>query len=367
MRSAPSPVAIDIFCGPGGLSEGFRKAGFNVAVAVDADREATATYKRNHKTVVINRKISQISADDIFDVAVRNGHSQIDVVIGGPPCRGISQANQRSAGYGNPHNKLFWSYVNLVCKIKPKAFVLENVAQLYYFDSGKFLARLEKRFRKHGYTTFKAILNAADYGVPQLRRRTFLVGTLGQEFTFPRPTFVQSNYVTVRDAIGDLPSLDNEYRDSEVMDYLHTPFSDYQVKMRRGSKLLYNHVTTRSRAEVVKRFRRIPPGYNWKKIKDLLRKNAGYKLINRTHSCLYRRFLPSHPSSSLANPRKNLYIHPYEDRILSVREVARLQSFSDKYIFEGGLASMQQQVADAVPVLLARAVASSLRKTCFKK
>jgi len=370
-------TAIDLFSGPGGMSEGFSKAGFKVICALDTNKLAAKSYKINHKyTVFINEKIEDVQSEKILDIAFNKGYDTIDLIMGGPPCQGFSMANMRSRTLDNPKNSLPHHFIRLVRDIKPKYFVMENVPGLLTLAKGEIKDKFIGEFRKIGYHVEYRVLNSVYYGVPQKRERVFFIGSRENKhpiffpphITLPPGQTSFSNFkpfVTVWDAISDLPRIGDGGGGRNIDVYHSKPKNYYQKMMREGrtapNSKLFNHVSTRSSEGVVERFKHIPPGGNWAYIPEkLLKTNGKYKRLDRTHSHIYRRLHPDKPAPTIANFRKAMLQHPYENRILSVREAARLQSFPDGYIFQGGISSMQQQVADAVPVLLAEAVARTL-------
>ena len=352
-------IAIDLFCGAGGLSKGLQMAGFSILIAVENDKNAGATYKRNHpNTVLIHKDIADLTAKELLDM-VGIYSSEIDVIAGGPPCQGFSMANGRSRHINNSNNGFVWHFVKWVEQIKPKAFLMENVIGFVAIDGGKLKKSLLNKFRELGYTnTDIYILDAANYGVPQHRRRVFLLGFLNRnKYEIPKQTYGtdEKPFNTVADAIlGDLPAI--KYLPGiNKTNYADEPTSSYQHKIRNNKKILYNHITTNCADHIREKFSWIPQGGNWKSIKDRIG-------IRVQYSSLYKRLDPNKPSITMSNYRKSMIIHPVENRLLSVREAARLQSFKDNYIFGGGISSMQQQVGNAVPPLLGKAVAKQIKK-----
>jgi len=353
------PIAIDLFSGAGGLSAGLQMAGFSVAAAVENDKNAASTYKRNHPdTFLICEDISDLTCHELLDSAGIY-LSEIDVIAGGPPCQGFSMANGHSRHINNANNGFVWRFVKWVEKIKPKAFLMENVIGFTAIDGGKLKDALLRKFHELGYTNADIYtIDAANYGVPQHRKRVFLIGFLNKnKFEIPKDKFGLNGrpFQTVADAIiGDLPSI-NPLPGENKASYANVPISWYQQKIRGSKKVLYNHITTNCAEYIREKFSWIPQGANWEHIKDRI----GIKV---QYSSLYKRLDPNKPSITMSNYRKSMIIHPTENRLLSVREAARLQSFSDSYIFEGGISSMQQQVGNVVPPLLAKAVAKQIKK-----
>jgi DNA (cytosine-5)-methyltransferase 1 len=238
----------------------------------------------------------------------------------------------------------------------PDWIVIENVKGFVDLRSGFFMNELFRDLNKLGYTINYKVLNAINYGIPQKRERVFVIASLhGIAFSFPLPT--NNGHVSVRDAIFDLPELSNgaiEYK----MDYRCTPVSIYGKRMRGRKKKALNNYVTKNNEVVIERYGHIPQGGNWENIPRKLMSN--YKDHTRCHHGIYRRLSDNEPSVVIGNYRKNMLIHPTQDRGLSVREAARLQSFPDWFEFKGPLISQQQQVGDAVPPLLSQAVFNRL-------
>lgn len=362
------PTAIDLFSGIGGLSLGFNNAGFNIVLAIDNGPVAIETYWNNHRkdnTEVMTQDISKVDfKNKLRELGLNKGEA--DIVLSGPPCQGFSASNKRTRSLNNPKNHLFKEFIIAIKEIYPKWFLFENVSGIVSFEKGKIVQTLQDELGKIGYSCKWNILNAADYGIPQIRRRFLLVGNrMSVDFVFPSPThgFGRTSYITVRDAISDLPILINGNRE-DYMPYRHnnSDISEYQREMRRDCPENYcnNNQVSKNNDLVTKRYGFIPPGGNWKNIPTSLMTN--YKDTNNCHSGIYRKLKWDEPSIVISNFRKNMLIHPEQDRGLSVREAARLQSFPDWYVFFGGLGSQQQQVADAVPPGLAYAVALSIKE-----
>lgn len=339
-------IGIDVFSGPGGMSLGASMAGINVRLAVEKDPYAAETYLKNHKsTTVIVDDIKNIN-----DFRFNKGHEQI-ILFGGPPCQGYSNSNQKTRSKENPKNWLFKEFIRCAKLIKPDWIVMENVKGLANFDKGFFLDSICKDLNSIGYTVNVKILNAANFGVPQKRERLFIIGSLhGVACDFPHP--ICDKYVTIADAIFDLPSLLNGDM-QDVLDYKPTT-SPYAKLMRGKNKRAFQNFVTKNSALIIERYKHIPQGGNWKNIPAELMSN--YTDCSRCHHGIYRRLKEDEPSTIIGNFRKNMLIHPKEDRGLSIREAARLQSFPDDYMFLGPLISQQQQVGDAVPPLLAKAI-----------
>jgi DNA (cytosine-5)-methyltransferase 1 len=358
-------LAIDIFSGAGGLSEGLRLAGFKVCLAIDQEADAFGTYTANHPgTMALRSSIQKISKVD--DMLRRMGYRRRDIqlVAGGPPCQGFSMANTRTRGASNGHSMLVWEFLRVVREIGPRAFLMENVPGIDSINDGKLVKMLVTRFDSLGYNVSSLRLDAAEYGVPQHRSRFFLVGCLGAEISRPKPTHGpdgKHDYVTVKDAlIGDLPPLGRTCGSYE-MGYLRRPASVYQKWLRTDCPILHDHITTKCGKDVKERIRLIKQGENLHTLMEFGKVPEKLE-IRIDHAGVYRRLSLDVPSVTVVNFRKAMTIHPLENRLLTLREAARLQSFQDHYRFGGRLGFMQQVVGDSVPPLLAEAVAREVRR-----
>lgn len=343
------PIGIDIFSGAGGLSLGAERAGFEIRYAVEKDKSAAMTYRHNHpNTLVLEDDIHNINP-----VEHLQANEHVSIVFGGPPCQGFSLSNTMTRDVNNPNNSLFEEFLRFVHDIQPDWFLFENVEGFSTFEKGAIQREVERRFVNMGYQVFSKVLWASDYGVPQRRNRFFMVGNcLGIEFEFPEPLGTK---ISVNDAIGDLPDLLNGQQE-DIMSYKlpSKKASGYARTMRNGSKRSRQNFVSRNADYVIARYSYISQGQNWQAIPDELMRN--YTNKEDCHSGIYRRLKADEPSVVISNYRKNMLIHPFQDRGLSVREAARLQSFPDKFIFKGSLMHMQQQIGNAVPPLLAKAV-----------
>jgi DNA (cytosine-5)-methyltransferase 1 len=341
------PKAIDIFSGPGGLSLGFKLAGYKIGVAVEMNANAAETYRKNHPdTVVLEKSAVNVSADEIVEIC-----GMPEIVIGGPPCQGFSWANTQTRNTQHPGSAVSWHFVRLVEEINPNVFVMENVIGFMRIDGGKVFEEFKSRFQKAGYYVQHLRLNSENFGVPQKRDRVFLIGTRNK-FEI-KLSAIWSKH-TVYDAISDLPPILEGEGGAVMVEYGGPTQSEYQEWARKESEKVYNHVTTQSKKYMIERFRHIPQGGNWRSIPEELMLN--YADLSNVHSLIYRRLKWHEVAPTVTNVRKSVTIHPRDHRIISVREAARLQSFPDTYRFSGGLMHIQQQVADAVPPLLAKAV-----------
>ena len=341
------PKVIDLFAGVGGLSLGFENCGFDVVLANEDDESIAAAYKANHKgTRMIVGDITSLDLEKTFGPY----QGQIDVVIGGPPCQGFSQKGQRKTIH-DERNFLFKYYVRVVELVKPRYFVMENVPNLLTAEKGYFRKEIEELFNSMGYQLKMGILNASDYGVPQNRRRAVIIGKQGGAAPgLPKPRNIT---VTIWDAISDLAYLSSGEGEEE-QEYRGKPRSEYQKKLRGGSGTLRNHVATRHSRLALERLAMIPP-------------NAGKEVLPEEHltrsiySGTWTRMRKDEISVTITTrfdtPSSGKFTHPFLDRAITVREAARIQSFPDSFRFVGSKGSQMKQVGNAVPPLLAGAIA----------
>lgn len=348
-------IGVEIFAGAGGMATGAVMAGIDVRLAIESDPYAAQTYLANHKkTTVVVDQIENIK-EFKFE---RNGEKV--VLFGGPPCQGYSYSNRKTRSAKNPKNWLFKEFIRSIDLIKPDWVVIENVPGLKKMDNGYFLKAICEDLRKSGYTPNVKILDATEFGVPQKRERIFIVASKhGIAFDFPEGRF-KDNPVTVAEALFDLPLLQNGSMESKLK-YHSVPQSDYARLLRGKRRVVTQNYVTKNSETVIKRYQHIKQGNNWQDIPIELMSN--YKDHSRCHSGIYRRLAENKPAVIIANYRKSMLIHPTENRGLSVREAARLQSFPDHYEFIGSLDQKQQQVGNAVPPLLAKAVFEQIMKT----
>lgn len=340
-------IGIDLFSGAGGLSLGAAKAGIDIILSVENDKLSAETYSHNHPNSKVI--ISDIRNVKIYDLP--NPEDQT-ILFGGPPCQGFSTSNQKNRGADNKSNWLYTEFIRIAKLWKPEWILFENVKGITETANGIFIKSILKEINEIGYTTSHWILNSADYGVPQIRNRLFIIGSLnGIICQKPKPTI--NEYITVKDALFDLPYLSNGDSYNELP-YKCKPISQYANKMRGNLDIVTENHVSRNADYIIERYKYIPQGSNWESIPSHLMKN--YKDRNRCHTGIYRRLKNDEPSVVIGNYRKNMLIHPDEDRGLSVREAARLQSFPDWYEFKGSIGYKQQQVGNAVPPLLAKCV-----------
>lgn len=346
---------IDLFCGCGGLSEGFKLAGYNIIGGIDINKDAINTFNYNFpeaRGVCID--LINLTHDDI-----KNEFSDFlkaDVIIGGPPCQGFSSANRWQKELDDDRNKLFFEFVKFVDIIKPMAIVIENVRGIITSNNGQAKKRIYEIFEERGYKVTHKIMNSSEYGVPQKRFRNFFVMSNGN-FDFDRIQKTQGS--TVYDSLSELYSLENEEHGKKEYILDMEPKTSYQKYLRNSENKILNHEIKYPAEIVQERIKKVPQGGNWRDIPVEMFANAR----NNRHSSAYKRLDESDFSVTIdtGNSHSN-YFHPIYNRIPTVREAARLQSFSDEFIFSGGRTSQYRQVGNAVPPLLSKAIANELKE-----
>lgn len=340
-----------MFSGAGGLSFGAEQAGVRVSHAVEIAPAAARTFRRNHPHV-------QMIEDDIrrLDCSILNSFSGPKIVFGGPPCQGFSTSNQKNRNKENQNNWLFEEFLRVVSEVRPEIVVFENVAGITHTAGGYFERELKSRLDEIGYSVSSALLDASSLGIPQRRTRYFCVGSLNKRISLGE-ILSERAPVNVHQAIGDLPKL-HVGADCDLMPYKSSPLSEYASELRGQNTHCSGHLVTRNAPHIVQRYKFVPQGGNWEDIpREMM---TTYRDPSRCHTGIYRRLRADEPSIVLGNFRKNMLIHPTEDRGLSVREAARLQSFPDHYEFCGSIGQQQQQVGNAVPPMMARQVFSKI-------
>ena len=347
-------TVLDLFSGCGGLSVGFEQAGFKVIAGVDYDEPALNTFKHNHRgSHAIHLDLSKDNAME--QIRARIGYeTQIDFIAGGPPCQGFSLTGPRKLK--DKRNKLYMSMLSAVKEFSPSAFLIENVRGMAGLYQGKVLKDIATQFEKVGYTVEHKILNAADFGVPQVRHRLFIVGVKKEfeRFIFPEPTHGKQNWVTCEKAISDLPTLENDLGSNES-NYQLEPVSDYQRKIRGSCSVLYNHLGTRHTEHVKSVIAQVPEGGNHK---DLPPGVGDSRKFNEA----WTRYHSQRPSRTIDTGHRN-HFHYRWNRVPTVRENARLQSFKDEFEFLGTKTQQNRQVGNAVPPLLAQALGRQIMLT----
>lgn len=343
-----SKKIIDLFCGVGGFSLGFEMAGFETVFAIDHWADAVKTYNYNRKKEIA----TTLDIHDLTSEALKELNQKYEIVgvIGGPPCQGFSTVGTRRID--DERNHLYLEYYRVVKELRPKFFVIENVKGLLTLNKGMFKQDIMERFGSLGYTiTEPQVLNASNYGVPQFRERVFFVGVLDSHFKFPNPF---DYTVSTSDALSDLPSLDNMKEHYETYPYYEEPNNDYQKLMTKDSLLITNHNFTNHTEQTINIISMVPDGGG---IKDLPPEYWDIRKYNKA----FQRMNSQLPSHTIDTGHRN-YFHYKENRVPSVRECARIQSFPDDFEFIGTKSSQYRQVGNAVPPLLGKAIAEQLNK-----
>lgn len=338
---------IDLFCGCGGLSYGFEMAGFEVSLAIDMWEDAIKTFNHNHKNKVAKcEDIHNLTEEFLKDFTKDN---EIVGIIGGPPCQGFSTVGKRDVN--DPRNHLYTEYCRVVETVKPDFFVIENVKGLLTLSGGAFRQDIHERFEALGYTVEEKVVNAADFGVPQNRQRIFFVGIKGKKFQFPKEN---TEHLTCADALSDMPKITPENGMADVMAYTMEPKTEYQKLMRNDCQGLKNNQITIHSEQTINIISMIKDGG---KIGDLPPEYWNVRKYNKA----FERMSCNRPSNTVDTGHRN-YFHYSENRIPTARENARLQSFPDKFEFLGTKGSQYKQIGNAVPPLLAKAIADAIKQ-----
>ena len=394
---------IDLFGVPGGMSLGFKLAGMKPVGALDIFESGIETYRNNfdevpEKNIVCaDASRNNIVVKFLKTTSLKRG--DVDIIIGGPPCQGFStvgrikiaslvkngQRNGRSSDarfIDDKRNHLYKSFIKFVDCFKPKAVIMENVLGMRSYKNGLVVEQIKEDFRGAGYQNVDSrILNAVDYGVPQSRRRIFFIATRKKKMiSWPVKThFSKTNldndkihkgarrYVTVLDAIGDLPYLSLPQKNSKIIDsvrkYRQRPQCEFQRWARDNAKNVHNNITRWHREKDVRVFENMLPGSRWSELSLMDRKKIGYS--NESFDDKWKRLPLNEPSwTVVSHIHKDgyMYIHPRQNRTISVREAARLQSFPDSFVFHGSRSAQFKQIGNAVPPLLAMAIARHVKR-----
>jgi DNA (cytosine-5)-methyltransferase 1 len=333
-----APVAVDLFCGCGGFSTGFEMAGFQSALGADIHPPSVKTFTQNHPAAsMIVGDMRKVSDNLVVDAV---GAARVDLVAAGVPCQGFS-LNNRKRWDRDERNFLFREFIRVVHLLQPRVVLLENVSGLRSAANGEFVTAIEQAIADAGYRVRSTLLNAADYGVPQRRRRVFFLGVRPDlDLWFPIATHpAPEDHVTVWEAIGDLPQIGAAESSTRYGD---APFSDYQRLMRAGWSQLYNHVAPAHPPEVIEKISRTTPGSPiYPRFKQRIRLHPDKPSPTQVSGGIRPQFQFGHPKMA---------------RGLTIRERCRLQSFPDRYEISGGIVQGRVQTGNAVPPLLASAL-----------
>lgn len=378
-------TTLDLFAGAGGFSLGFKKAGYSIIGALELKKKFAATHENNFpdsKTIVGD--ISKVSPH-LFSQKTSINPAGVDVIIGGPPCQTFSTigtpkinsvTNNKSKE--DPRNYLYKEFLAYVAYFKPRVFIMENVPTMKTKYKGRLFENLINEIKAKGYNPNSAILNSVHYGVPQTRKRLFIVGFRKKEinYQFPESTHyapketlfanLLTKFTTVEDAIGDLPKIYDGIREHHLPYSFDTPLSHYQELMRGGNRVVGNNVCRMSNERAKKIFTYMKQGDKYMDLAPEIRKILPFR-EDIFHDRLKRLVLCEPSWTILAHIGMDgyMYIHPTENRTLSVREAARIQSFDDSFEFIGNMREQYIQVGNSVPPLLALALAKSIREYIY--
>ncbi len=341
------PTFVDLFSGAGGLSLGLQRAGWQAVVAVDNWADAVDSYNLNLASA--DHRCHEADVTDLGGALGLIGGSP-DWVVGGPPCQGFSTVGRRQSQ--DTRNQLFSAFLEVVKAVRPSGFLIENVTGLRDMS---FEGLIREAFEEAGYTTTFQVVRAADVGVPQLRRRMIFVGRQdGSRFGQVPVTHEQSEWATVWDAIGDLPPL--KPGESASL-YTAEPHCSLAKTLRDDAEVLTSHVASKHPDYLVEAISHVPDGGNRNSIPDHLQPKSGY---HNSYSRLASHLPAVAVTQNMGKPSATRCIHPVQDRGLTSREGARLQTFPDTFTFASGQTSQRLQIANAVPPLLAEAIGAAI-------
>lgn len=345
---------LDLFCGCGGISEGFCLAGFEIVGGIDFNEDATKTFKHNFE----NARVHNIDITAFPNEQILEEYHDVDIIVGGPPCQGFSTANRYQKEAEDPRNKLFFEYIRFVEQIHPKLIMIENVRGLLTRDKGYAINRIKEILGAEEYNIAYRVLDASDYGVPQNRKRAIIVGVRKdfKDVFFDFDHLLKQPKTTVGDAIGELYGFEQSPNGVKT---ITTPAdTPLRIYLRKADNTISDQDIVYPAQKVRDRIKHVPQGGNWKDVPEGLWPN---NRKNR-HSSAYKRLDPNTQSCTIdtGNAHSN-YFHPVFHRIPTIRESARLQSFPDSFEFQGLRGSKYRQVGNAVPPLLAKAIADEIK------
>ncbi len=363
------PTAVDLFCGCGGISAGLRAAGVEVLAGVDIEPTYICTFEHNFpKAKSLQIDISKVSPEEFMNlIGIRPG--ELDFLTGGPPCQGFSKNVPRKHRFlDDPKNQLIKAFLDYCEILKPRFVLMENVAEMKNGFDQSYTDELLMRLCEEGYIVTHGVLNAADYGVPQRRRRAFFIANREDiQFRLPTPThlkdrvngglFPLASHVTVWEAIGDLPSKSHKEGDEETCKYVCEPFSEFQKLVRNGRQVVNNHIARPLQPTQYERLSSIKPGQGMKDLPPHLRTKGGY---SGAYGRLTKDMVAPTITRWVFHPGSGRWGHPVDTRLLTIREIARIQSFPDNFDFIGSYVQRAGQLGNAVPPLLAQRIVESM-------
>lgn len=361
-------TAIDLFSGCGGISCGLRQAGFHILAAADLDIKLAKTFEHNFPSVTFaNLNLAETPPEQFAKlVGLRPG--TVDLVAGGPPCQGFSKnVPRRERILDSNNNLLIKTFLEYCIYFKPRMILMENVAEMKNGFGEAYTIEITERLKRNGYSVSSVVLNAADYGVPQRRRRAFFMANRdGISFQPPPETHkekaIQLNFldcpahVTVWEAIGDLPPL-RQTASAEIAKYRCAPFSEYQELMRNGQTFVKNHIARALQPKQKERLSCLAPGQSHKDLPARLQVKGGY---SGAYGRLTKDMVAPTITRWVFHPGSGRWGHPAETRLISIREIARIQGFPDDFEFVGTYTQQAAQLGNAVPPLLIQKIAASM-------
>ena len=363
-------TAVDLFCGCGGISAGLRNAGFHVLAGVDVEPRYMATFQRNFPDArPLQHDLSATTPESLMtELGITPG--ELDLVAGGPPCQGFSKnVPRRHRFMDDPNNLLIRTFLDYCVALKPRMVLMENVAEMRNGFSRRFSEEILATLERAGYAVTHATLNAAEFGVPQRRRRAFFLAFYDRRAPQrPAPThgkrspqddiFDKSPFVSVWEAIGDLPSLRHGCG-QDPSPYACGPSSDYQREVRADNTEVRNHIARPLAPTQYARLASLQPGQGNKDLPDELKTKGGY---SGAYGRLTKDMVAPTITRWVFHPGSGRWGHPVDTRTLTIREAARIQGFSDSYEFVGSFVQQAGQLGNAVPPMLIGKVATEMRE-----
>ena len=364
-------VALDLFCGCGGISAGLRKAGFRILAGADVEKHYIQTYRVNFpEAESLEVDLASMNPEDLMQV-LNFKQGELDLLAGGPPCQGFSKNVPRSQRtFDLKNNLLIYTFLDYCHHLRPKTILMENVAEMKNGFDQTYTEQITDHLHKLGYNVKHSVLNAADFGVPQRRRRAFFLAAAdGATLDFPFPThrqrptrnvtselFERDEHISVWDAIGDLPSIEHGSGE-EPCDYRSTPISEFQRRIRNASGSVMNHVARKLEKTQFERLANLKPGQGHKDLPRHLQVKSGY---SGAYGRLTKEMIAPTITRWVFHPGSGRFGHPVDLRTITMRETARLQSFDDSFVFVGSYVQQAGQLGNAVPPLLVEKIAESL-------
>lgn len=345
---------VDLFSGVGGLSYGFSiLPQFHILAANEIEKDISIAYSLNHPTV----KMLNCDINDLTESMLRDAlcGKSVDIVVGGPPCQSYSTLGKRQM---DARANLFLEYKRILKILHPRAFVFENVVGILSMDKGKLFQQIQLEFAQLGYNLKYHILDAVDFGVPQHRERVILVGMRGENtYIYPSATHGsnQKPYITLEDAIGDLPPLKSG-QSSHV--YARSADNEFlQFVRASNAEQVSEHSAPKNGAHLIRIMEALQDGQGKDDLPEEIRPKSGY---GNTYAKLWWKRPSTTITRNFACPSSSRCIHPRDSRAMSIREGARLQSFPDDYKFYGSDSMKRLEIGNAVPPLLSMAIAKQM-------